>query len=516
MARTNYGTLGGRRSSGGAWQWVLIGVIVGFGCSAVIGLGALATGFLNLNIDGLPGAPSPTAVVMIITATPAPVTPTDIPTEVIITPTQAEQVQAQAPTPTTLPPTPTVGVAVEASATPTSAPTTQVGQSGTGGGLTAGAQSLDTDAGGGNITVGGGAESAIPDALLAIRSPIVVIPGATNFAMGTTPQEVAESVRQCVDRDGGACTVAMGEDSAPQHIVAISPFQMETTEVTYSQYLTFLNTLGPRSHLNGCDGQPCLITRNEDENSNVTFDSANYDVPDVINQFPVANVTWYGARSYCEAIGRRLPTEAEWELAARGNTDNRVYPWGIEWNVDLAKTNRPVEAPVGAVPVDSYPLGASPYGVLNMSGNVAEWVGDWYDARYYGQPDASQPDPQGPPAGSEKVVRGGSWDTPPFFSRVVHRQSWQPNSGTLWIGFRCAADTDTNASGTSINRPQTITAGTPDPATLGVNAGAASDEETTANDAAPTLAPLPTTQAPPPAASGGQPTAFPTLDSGAG
>lgn len=501
MSRTNYGTLGGRRSSGGAWQWVLIGIIVGFGCSAILGLGALATGFLNLNIDGLPGGVTPTAVVMIITATPAPATPTDIPTEIIVTPFEAQQVEVQPPTPTPLPPTPTVGVQVEPSITPTQAqPTLDTSAIGA------------SDSGGGEINLA--QQSSIPDALLTVRSPMAQIPGATNFAMGTTPQEVAEAVRLCVDRDGGSCTVAMGEDSAPQHIVAISPYQIETTEVTYAQFLTFLNLLGPRSHLNGCDGQPCLITRNEDENSNVTFDSANYDVPDVINQFPVANVTWYGARSYCETIGRRLPTEAEWEMAARG-LDGRNYPWGSEWNTDLAKTNRPLDAPVGAVPVDSYPLGASPFGVLNMAGNVAEWVGDWYDPRYYGQVEASQPDPQGPPAGSEKVVRGGSWDAPPFFSRVTHRQSWQPNSGTLWIGFRCAADVDAAGSGTTLNRPQTIVVGTPDPATLGLDsAGAGADEEVTANDAVPSLPPPPATSTP--NAPAVQPTPLGTLDPGTG
>src|SRR5262249_49919542 len=190
-------------------------------------------------------------------------------------------------------------------------------------------------------------------------SDLLPVKGSGNFLMGTTPSEVAQAVNDCTNRDGANCTAAMDQDAAPQHQVAISPFQMERTEVSYQQYLAFLNSgpgMGPGSHRNGCFGQPCLLTSNESDTSNVTFDSANYTVNDVINNFPVANVTWYGAKAYCEAIGRRLPTEAEWERAARGddpNGDERIYPWGNNWDTSLAKTNRPKDSPAGAVAVDS-------------------------------------------------------------------------------------------------------------------------------------------------------------------
>ena len=82
--------------------------------------------------------------------------------------------------------------------------------------------------------------------------------------------------------------------------------------------------------------------------------------------------------------------------------------------------------------VESFPLGRSPYGVFNLSGNVAEWVSDWYDARYYYQPESAGPDPVGPPLGEEKVVRGGSWDAVPFFARTIHRQSRRPGDPTSW------------------------------------------------------------------------------------
>jgi formylglycine-generating enzyme required for sulfatase activity len=154
-------------------------------------------------------------------------------------------------------------------------------------------------------------------------------------------------------------------------------------------------------------------------------------------------VTWYGAQSYCEAIGRRLPTEAEWERAARG-PQNFLYPWGNLFTTDNAKTSRPrPDDPslAGAVAVGSYPTGASLYGMLDMAGNVAEWVSDWYSPTYYTQltqTGAPVLNPQGPPAGTSKVVRGGSWDTPPFFARSVHRQESEPQNQTLWLGFRCA------------------------------------------------------------------------------
>jgi eukaryotic-like serine/threonine-protein kinase len=188
--------------------------------------------------------------------------------------------------------------------------------------------------------------------------------------------------------------------------------------------------MGAGSHLAGCDGQPCAVTRNEDENSNIVFNGFSYLVADVVMGHPAVNVTWYGADAYCRAMGRRLPTEAEWERAARG-TENRIYPWGDVWDSTLAKTSISPDEGIGAMPVGSFPAGASMDGALDMAGNVAEWVSDWYDPVYYQNAGANSLDPTGPIAGTDKVVRGGSWDAKPFFARSVHRQFANPAMGYL-------------------------------------------------------------------------------------
>lgn len=458
----NYGSLGSRRSAGGAWQWVVIGVLVGFACSITLGLGGIAAGLLYLDVEGLPGRASPTPVVMVITATPVPVTPTLSPTPAPPTPTSmpVQQITAPTPTPTTDP----AQVQVEPSVTPTS--------------LTA---ALPEPAEG-SAQTGPGA-SAVPAALQGLITELVAVDGGT-FLMGTDLAEVRAAVDGCV-ADGGQCQISYGEDSLPSRQVTLDPFQIETTEVTYQQYLTFLNSLGPRSHLNGCDGFPCLATTNETDASNVIFDSANYRVQPFLEQYPVAGVTWYGARAYCTAIGRRLPTEAEWERAARGS-DGRIFPWGNEFSGEFAKTSRPVveENLRGAVQVGSFPLGRSPYGALDMAGNVEEWVNDWYSETYYRQPEASQPNPQGPPAGTQKVLRGGSWATMPFFARTPHRRSLEPDQQTISAGFRCADDAPTPG----------VNTGVPAPAAAPLGSGAQTAPETI--DSAPTLPPTPTTNAP--------------------
>ncbi len=466
----NYGSLSRRRSGSATTQWIIIGFIVGFGCAAVAGLVLViagASGALGPDVEGLIVAGRPTQTPFVITATPEPVTPTLEPTEMLLPSPTIGQVVVVPPSPTPPPPTPDPNlIQVEPSATPTAAAPT--------------APAVLTPV------------SAVPEPLQGKLTELRRVDGGT-FLMGTTAQEVAAAVTECTNVYQGVCTLAYGEDSSPPHQVTVDSFQMEVTEVTYDQFLTFMNWKGPNSHRNGCDGQPCMATRAEDPNSNIIFDSANYRVLDAIRNFPVVGVTWYGASAYCRAIGRRLPTEAEWERAARG-PQNFLYPWGNTFDTSLAKTSRPRvdAAQAGSVAVGSYPAGASVFGMLDMAGNVAEWVNDWYSPTYYVQQAQSAApiiNPVGPPAGVEKVVRGGSWDAVPFFSRSVHRQSREPQDETFWIGFRCAADLDASASSAA-----------PAPA-AGVNPLPAAEEETTANS-------QPTLPAPPviPTSSGPLPT----------
>lgn len=471
MSRNNYGSLN-RRSGSAAWQWILIGIIVGFGCSAIFLLAGLASGAFTVGGQTVADLPSQTP--FIVTATSGPVTATATATQDLATDVMLN-VQAPTATPTLNPTLLTLE--------PSAAPTTETLPTAT------------TDA----ITVGGPTTaSGRFDRVMAIASPLVSIPGG-QFAMGTTVAEITTAVAECQQGYGGpagTCQLSYGEDSVPQHNVTVSPYQMETYEVSYEQYLTFLNSLGAGAHRNGCLGQPCIQTRAESETSNITFDSANYNVNAAILNLPVTNITWYGAMAYCQAIGRRLPTEAEWERAARGD-DGRIFPWGNEWLPDNAAARRATIVDKSAA--NAFANISSPYGAINLAGNVAEWVSDWYDPRFYGTTDATVPDPQGPATGTTKVNRGGSWDTVPFFLRAPHRRDADPLSPSAELGFRCVADANSAAVATQSVGP--IGAGqipgTVDPSALGVIPGAtpaASDEETTANqlNSAPTLPPRPT------------------------
>ncbi|MBC8098983.1 MAG: SUMF1/EgtB/PvdO family nonheme iron enzyme [Armatimonadetes bacterium] len=486
MAR-DYGKVGsGRRSGGGAvLQWLVIGVVFGFGCAALVFFGLLITGYVGIDATGSGRIGStPTALVLIVTATDDPAQPTA--TAIVVTatvptqPTQASQIIL--PTITPAQPIETPTATTDLLATPATAATVASGLP---------QPTAQTTTAANPVSAG------VPALLEPLISSLVFVQGGT-FRMGTTQTEVAEAVRRCTD-EGGQCQSADADDAIPQHEVTLTDFQMEANEVTFEQYVTFLNylkTIG-QDHTTGCKigglANLCAFVQSAPEDiSNITYDTNQYEVvPSFYNEYPVVNVTWFGADTYCRTIGRRLPTEAEWEFAARGTDENNIHPWGRDWNVDFAHTSQTVTAdgtPVNSsVAVTTFPDDRSTFGVLNMAGNVSEWVADWYSGGMYATYASSGVvvNPTGPERGSNRVVRGGNWAFNPFFARVVQRLDRVPGEDFPTIGFRCAADVQQPASslGDSAVAATGVTPplGTPDPAALGVIG------DNNANAGAPTL-----------------------------
>ncbi len=197
-------------------------------------------------------------------------------------------------------------------------------------------------------------------------------------------------------------------DERPVHTIYLDAFWIDQTEVTNAQYNACVQS--------GACEQPYI-------------DDSNYD------DHPVVYVGWYDAQDYCEWAGRRLPTEAEWEKAARG-TDSRTYPWGETISCSQANYGGCGDFPQTS-PVGYYgEKGASPYGVYDMAGNVWEWTADWYGNNYYqGSPSSN---PTGPDSGSSRVLRGGFWGSNKWKARSAFRNFYNPDFSNNFNGFRCA------------------------------------------------------------------------------
>ncbi len=209
-------------------------------------------------------------------------------------------------------------------------------------------------------------------------------------------------------------SLAGDPDEQPVRQVYVGAFFMDTHQVAVSDYARFLEA----THH---DSPPEWTLMNKPTNWNR----------------PVANVDWWETAAYCKWAGKRQPTEAEWEKAARG-TDGRTYPWGNEPPTRFhATSGKEVFSNHGTLtPRGTFEAGKSPYGIYDMAGNVWEWVSDWYDQDYY----KSGPlqNPPGPRKGDSKVVRGGSWGSGPKDLRAANREVHVPSFRGFGTGFRCA------------------------------------------------------------------------------
>lgn len=253
--------------------------------------------------------------------------------------------------------------------------------------------------------------------------PQVLIP-ATTFMMGAAnADELA------------------GLDERSRHEVTVAAFAIDLYEVSVAQYAAFLNTLG--EYVNACNGFTCLSTNFETTQSYLTDNTIEYVPVAGFGDFPINNVSWHGANAYCQWVGGRLPTEAEWELAAGGG-DGRFYPWGNELEIDA-------DGPIPAVfagtfnnlqPVNSLPEGVSPFGLYHMAGNVWEWVADGYDPIYYDRSPVENPTGPVVNVTDDRVLRGGGYDSPAEDLRITNRASERAPEFRLVpnVGFRCVTE----------------------------------------------------------------------------
>lgn len=237
--------------------------------------------------------------------------------------------------------------------------------------------------------------------------PMVTIP-AGDFLMGS-PEEKGRA------------------DERPRRSVYLDAFLIDQVEVTNQRYMEFVKATGHRNPPNPYGTGPLMSVKG-------------------IEQLPVVQTTWYDAKAYCSWAKKRLPTETEWEKAARG-TDGRLYPWGDEPpTAKRANFDREWEDERTLHAVGSLPEGDSPYGVKDMAGNAREWVSDWYDPDYY--KGAPKRNPHGPDTkGVVRSIRGGSWHSPASDITTSARGRGGFALQTHGTGFRCARSLENEPRG---------------------------------------------------------------------
>ena len=229
---------------------------------------------------------------------------------------------------------------------------------------------------------------------------ITIAPG--EFTMGSSDKDILWAAKTFFSE-----SLDYYRDETPSHTVNLQAYKIDVTEVTVGQYQSYMLQTGVPA--------PKFM-------DNDRFNDGNQ---------PVVGVTWQEAADYCATMSKRLPTEAEWEKAARG-TDNRFYPWGNEpdetkANIRGKKDGYRYSAPVG---LDLY--GASPYGIRDMAGNAWEWTADWY------QPHPGNTHPNDFYGEQFRVIKGGSWFSNMDLARIAVRGKSLPDRRYNYLGFRCA------------------------------------------------------------------------------
>jgi len=257
------------------------------------------------------------------------------------------------------------------------------------------------------------------DEMVMVRIP------AGSFRMGSTPQEIEEGLALCREHYS-ICNSWYYEREGPAHSTSLDGFWIDQTEVSNAQYQLCVEAGSCLEPLTCQKGEPSFS------------DPALAD-------HPVVCVSWSDARAYCEWAGGRLPSEAEWEYAYRG-PERLVYPWGNEFSGSkLNYCDQNCSQPHAderfddgfsrSALVGSFTDGASWSGILNLAGNVSEWVGDWFGE----YPTGETSNPIGPAEGDQKILRGGSWFGHPTYCRGAIRPAAPPETRFDYLGFRCAA-----------------------------------------------------------------------------
>ena len=227
-------------------------------------------------------------------------------------------------------------------------------------------------------------------------------------------------------------------DQGPAHQVYLDAYYIDKHEVTFGEYEQFIQDGGYEKKRFWTKEGWEFIQSNEIKGyltlGQPLAGKTTQKLYNAPNQ-PVIGISWYEADAYCRWAGKRLPTEAEWEKAARGEK-GFLYPWGNEMifeNIPYRITNGRRTVSVG-----SFPKGASPYGVRDMAGNVWEWCRDWYDGAYYTK--SPSQNPQGPKSGTHHVLRGGGWGSTRLQLQSIYRYYDLPTYRGFNVGFRCASD----------------------------------------------------------------------------